>query len=52
MAARIRKATPADYRAIAALALMAGEGIPAFFWQQAGRDIIDIGAQTVSATGV
>jgi len=48
----IRKATPADCRAIAELTLMAGEGIPTFFWQQPGQDIIDIGAKKAcSETG-
>lgn len=38
----IRKATRADCRALAELALLAGEGIPAFFWgeaRQPGQDI-------------
>jgi len=42
---KIRKAMPADCRVIAELALMAGEGIPAFFWQQPGQNIIDTGAK-------
>ncbi|MDD3449241.1 MAG: GNAT family N-acetyltransferase [Gammaproteobacteria bacterium] len=48
----IRKATRADCRALAELALMAGEGIPAFFWAQAqrpGQDIIDVGSETVAS---
>jgi ribosomal protein S18 acetylase RimI-like enzyme len=43
----IRKATKSDCRAIAELALMAGEGIPAYFWEQSrkeGQDIEDVGA--------
>lgn len=45
---KIRSATKQDTRAIAELALMAGEGIPAYFWaqsQQEGEDIIDVGAR-------
>lgn len=44
----IRPATKQDLRAIAELALMAGEGIPAYFWEQSqheGEDIIDVGAR-------
>lgn len=44
---KIRKATRRDCRAIAELALMAGEGIPAFFWEQSrqpGQEIEDVGA--------
>jgi ribosomal protein S18 acetylase RimI-like enzyme len=43
----IRKATLTDCRDVAELALMAGEGIPAYFWQesqQPGEDIEDVGA--------
>ena len=45
---QIRPATKQDSRAIAELALLAGEGIPAFFWQQSqqpGEDLIDVGAR-------
>jgi len=48
----IRKATRADCRALAELALMAGEGIPAFFWaqaQQPGQDIIEVGSEAVAS---
>lgn len=38
----IRKATKKDCRSIAELALMAGEGIPAYFWEQSRRDNEDI----------
>ena len=41
-----------DCRALAKLALMAGEGIPAFFWaqsQQPGQDIIDVGATNLTS---
>ena len=44
----IRNATKADCRAIAELALMAGEGIPAFFWEQSaepGEDLLAVGAR-------
>jgi ribosomal protein S18 acetylase RimI-like enzyme len=43
----IRKATREDCRRIAELALIAGEGIPAFFWEQSrqeGQTIEDVGA--------
>jgi len=46
----IRPATKQDNRAIAELALMAGEGIPAYFWAQSqneGEDIPDVGARNV-----
>lgn len=49
----IRKATQADCRAIAELALMAGEGIPAFFWEASrrpGQDILDVGAENAGCT--
>jgi ribosomal protein S18 acetylase RimI-like enzyme len=48
----IRKATKADCRAIAELALMAGEGIPAYFWEQSrqpGEDIVDAGARNAAS---
>lgn len=44
----IQNATPGMCRSIAELALMAGEGIPAYFWKQSaaeGQDIIEVGAQ-------
>ena len=44
----IRSATKQDCRAIAELALMAGEGIPAYFWAQTkrtGQTIEEVGAQ-------
>jgi len=47
-----RQATQADCRAIAELALMAGEGIPAYFWEQAkqpGQAIEDVGAQNAAS---
>lgn len=43
----IRKATKEDCRSIAELALMAGEGMPAFFLEQSrkdGQDIEEVGA--------
>jgi ribosomal protein S18 acetylase RimI-like enzyme len=46
------QATRADCRAIAELALMAGEGIPAYFWEQSrkpGQDIEDVGAQNAAS---
>lgn len=44
---RIRAASPGDCRALAELALIAGEGIPAFFWEssrQSGQAIEAVGA--------
>jgi len=49
---KIREATLDDCRAIAELALMAGEGIPAYFWEQSRRgrqDIIDVGANNLTS---
>ena len=46
----IRKATPEDCRSIAELALIAGDGIPAFFWEQSrakGQQVIDVGIQNL-----
>jgi len=43
----IRQATRADCPAIAELALMAGEGIPAYFWEQSredGQTLLEVGA--------
>jgi len=52
---KTRQASKADCRAIAELALMAGEGIPAYFWEQAkepGQRTVDYGAQkAASETG-
>jgi len=48
----MRPATKTDCRAIAELALMAGEGIPAYFWgqsRQVGQDIEDVGAQNAAS---
>lgn len=45
---QIRKAEKSDCRAIAELALIAGEGIPACCWEQsrrAGQEIEEVGAQ-------
>jgi len=47
-----RQATKADCHAIAELALMAGEGIPAYFWEQSrqpGQEIEDVGAQNAAS---
>jgi ribosomal protein S18 acetylase RimI-like enzyme len=44
----IDRARQQDCRAIAELAMMAGEGIPAYFWEQsrqAGEDLFDVGAR-------
>ena len=44
----IRLATKSDCRTLAELALIAGEGIPAFFWEfssQPGQTIEEVGAQ-------
>lgn len=48
----IRPAEKRDCRCIAELALMAGEGIPAYFWEQArrlGQDIMDVGAEKAAS---
>lgn len=48
----IRPAEKRDCRCIAELALMAGEGIPAYFWEQArrlGQDILDVGAEKAAS---
>jgi len=48
----IRKATKEDCRSIAELALIAGEGIPAYFWEHAkedNQDIIEVGAQSAAS---
>lgn len=48
----IRAATINDCRSIAELALMAGEGIPAFFWEQSrkdNQDVIDVGAANLAS---
>lgn len=45
---QIRPATKQDSRAIAELALIAGEGIPAYFWQQEQQpdeELLDVGAR-------
>ncbi len=45
---KIRPATGENTCAIAELAMMAGEGIPTFFWaqsQQAGKTLVDVGAR-------
>jgi len=45
---KIRNATRDDCHAIAALGLIAGEGIPAYFWEQSrkpGQTIEEVGAQ-------
>lgn len=47
-----RKATKSDCRAIAELALIAGEGIPAWFWEQSrkpGQQVEDVGAQNAAS---
>jgi len=48
----IRNATLEDCPAIARLALIAGEGIPAFFWEQGrmgNENIMDVGARNAAA---
>ena len=48
----IRKAGKSDCRSIAELALIAGEGIPAYFWEgkkRPGQTIEDVGAQSAAA---
>ncbi len=48
----IREARKSDCRAIAELALIAGEGIPGHFWSEArapGQDVLDVGAQRAGA---
>ena len=52
MTMEIRKATKSDCRAIAGLALIAGEGIPAYFWERSkkpGQQIEDVGAQNAAS---
>ncbi len=49
---KIRKASKEDCRAIAELAMMAGEGIPAYFWAESlqdGQDIYTIGARNAAS---
>jgi len=48
----IKKASLQDCYSVAELALIAGEGIPAFFWEQArknGEDIISVGARNLES---
>ena len=48
----IRKATSQDCRSIAELALIAGDGIPAYFWEQSrvsGQQVIDVGIQNLQS---
>lgn len=48
----IRKATRTDCPAIAELALIAGEGIPAYFWEQSrtdGQTLLEVGAQNAAS---
>lgn len=48
----IRKATKDDCKSIAELALIAGEGIPAYFWEQSRteeQDIIEVGAKNAAS---
>ncbi len=47
---KIRKASKADCRAIAELAMMAGEGIPAYFWAESLQDGQDIYTRLVRGT--
>ena len=52
MQMEIRSASKQDCRAIAELALMAGEGIPGYFWaqsQQPGQTIEEVGAQNAAS---
>lgn len=47
-----RKAEKKDCRKIAELALIAGEGLPAYFWEQSageGEDILDVGTRNASS---
>lgn len=49
---KITRACKADCRAIAELAMMAGEGIPAYFWQQSlkqNEDLFDVGARNAAS---
>ncbi len=51
-AIKIRRATPAQGEHIARLALLAGDGIPAYFWNQIKQEnetVIDTGARKVMA---
>ena len=52
MTMMIKKATRANCHSIAELALIAGEGIPAYFWEQsrqAGQTIEDVGARSAAS---
>lgn len=52
MTMEIRRATLNDCYSIAELALIAGEGIPAFFWEQSrgeGEDIVSVGARNLAS---
>jgi len=47
-----RNSTKDDCRAIAELALIAGEGIPSYFWSlsaKEGQDILDVGANSAAS---
>jgi len=49
---KIRKAVQEDCRNIAELALIAGDGMPAYFWQQDrvnGQQVIDVGIQNLKS---
>ena len=49
---QIIKARKQDCRNIAELAMMAGEGIPAYFWSQSardGQDLMEVGAQNAAS---
>lgn len=49
---KIRKATIHDCRSIAELALIAGEGIPAYFWEQSrqvGQEPIEVGIHNAAS---
>lgn len=49
---KIREATVNDCRNIAELALIAGDGIPAYFWEQSrknGQQLLDVGIQNLKS---
>jgi len=50
---KIRKATEDDCRNIAELSLIAGDGIPAYFWEKSrvnGQQVLDVGIQNLKST--
>jgi len=49
---KIRKATEKDCKCIAELSLIAGDGIPAYFWEKGrvnGQQVLDVGIQNLKS---